>query len=313
MMQGSLWRKSQRILSLVVISGLAVLACSDSSKDSSNQPTYPGQLGQGGTTGTSGSSGSSTNQGEGGKTAGYQAANAAESLLKSDLDAVRASVKLFYGHLSHGAQLMNGFDMLASLEPDRFGVPAKWITEFDSSLDPRPEYPEWSQATREQLLKADNDRNVVLWAWSSWLTKADKVNEAFIQTNYLDKMAALEQEFPKVVFVYATGPKDAASTGTKHNAMIRNYAQENGKFLYDFESVEAFDPDGKFYPQATDKCDWCESWCASHSCPTVSSSCSACGTACMQCQEWNHTHCFNCYRKGLALWHLLHSIAGQIP
>ena len=68
--------------------------------------------------------------------------------------------------------------------------------------------------------------------------------------------------------------------------------------LFDFADIESFDPDGTDHldDPETDACSWCTTWCSSHSC----ASCSDCA----------HSHCFNCYQKGMAFWWLLARIAG---
>ena len=63
--------------------------------------------------------------------------------------------------------------------------------------------------------------------------------------------------------------------------------------------IESYDPDGNYYPDASDDCGWCSTWCAGHSCP-------ACGSCA-------HSHCFNCYLKGKAFWWMMARLAGWEP
>ena len=74
------------------------------------------------------------------------------------------------------------------------------------------------------------------------------------------------------------------------------FCAENGKWLYDFEDVESWDPAGAYYPGTDDSCPWCSSWCQSHTCQAT--------------VECAHSHCFNCYLKGKAFWWLLARMAG---
>ena len=93
----------------------------------------------------------------------------------------------------------------------------------------------------------DNGRaNVVMWAWCAQVSYAP---EAEIQ-NYLNNMTQLEKDYPQVKFVYMTGHLDGTGlSGRLHtrNNIIRAYCKKNNKILYDFEDIESYDPDGKYY------------------------------------------------------------------
>ena len=68
------------------------------------------------------------------------------------------------------------------------------------------------------------------------------------------------------------------------------------KWLFDFAHIESYDPDGNYYPDESDGCGWCEDWCETHDCP--------------ECGGCAHSHCYNCWQKGKALWWLLGRITG---
>ena len=86
-----------------------------------------------------------------------------------------------------------------------------------------------------------------------------------------------------------------------NNNLIRDYCRANDKVLYDFADIESYDPDGNYYPDGSDWCEWCEEWCSRNTCPTA---------GCVDDDHCQHSVCFNCYRKGRAFWWMMARIAG---
>ncbi|HUU41954.1 MAG TPA: hypothetical protein VMW42_13545 [Desulfatiglandales bacterium] len=89
--------------------------------------------------------------------------------------------------------------------------------------------------TRSVLV--DFDVNVSLWAWCC---QQDYYSEAETQT-CLDRMAALEEEFPDQYFIYMTGNAQSEERNrVERNNQIREYCKDNNKFLFDFADLDCW-------------------------------------------------------------------------
>lgn len=225
--------------------------------------------------------------------ADHESANAFEDIPLSVFDGIRAGYDMFYGHTSHGSQIITGISMLSDESPDYAAFPYHEISDdLGHNGDTN-----WVQPTRNYL-DAHPECNIAMWSWCGGCS--DNTDEGI--DIYLAAMEGLEAEYPGVQFIYMTGHLDWSGPDGPlyhNNNRIRDYCLAHDKILFDFADIEAYDPDGNWYPDETDSCNWCYDWCAAHECP----GCSSCA----------HSHCFNCYRKGKAFWWLMARIDGWNP
>jgi hypothetical protein len=212
------------------------------------------------------------------------------SIPLSYIQDIQNNCRIFYGHTSHGSQIVTGINML---EDEDAAYEGPVMTEYGSDLGHNGDV-SWVVPTRTYL-NAHPECNVVMW---SWCGGASDNTEAGINI-YLDSMNALEAAYPAVDFIYMTGHLDGSGPAGdlyRNNNQIRNYCLANGKILFDFADIESYDPDGVYYPDETDACYWCYDWCAVHTCP--------------DCGSCAHSHCFNCYQKGKAFWWMMAKARG---
>ena len=197
------------------------------------------------------------------------------------IEAAKSRLHVVYGHSSHGSQITTGMSGLMTFANAPHGGSAyAWNdggTGGALDIDDAPFViaadlgnPEWATETRSYLNDPANaDVNVVMWSWCGQLGQ-DSTDVA----HYLDLMSGLEQDYPDVTFVYMTGHTDGGGlAGTLHtnNQQIRNYCTAHGKFLYDFEDIESYDPDGRYFGNlnVADSCDykggnWAIEWQNAH-------------------------------------------------
>lgn len=240
----------------------------------------------------------------------------------SYIDQARASLHIAYEHTSHGSQIIDGMTGLFNWKGNTY----RWNNGgLNGGLDIHdhgitggsdlgaPDWTSWAASTRSYLKNSsNNDINVVMWAWCGQVSSATESN---IST-YLNLMASLESEFPKVKFVYMTGHLDGTGVnGTLNirNQQIRNYCRNNNKILYDFADIESYDPDGSYFldKRADDNCDydsngdavrdrnWATVWQNTH---TINVDWYNCSSA--------HSQPLNANRKAYAAWWLFARLAG---
>jgi len=226
------------------------------------------------------------------------------------IDQAKFSLKIWYGHTSHGSQITTGMENLKSNYGTTYDFNevgsggALSYQEVSADLGHNGDLT-WANATRSQLSQPDNDRSVVMWSWCGGVS--DNIKEGI--DIYLNAMNQLEIDYPDVTFIYMTGHLDGTGESGNlnvRNNQIRSYCISNNKILFDFADIESYDPDGNYFLDlnANDNCDyhggnWAQEWCAKH---PDSDLCWSCSCA--------HSQALNCNLKGMAFWWMMARIAG---
>ena len=173
-----------------------------------------------------------------------------------------------YAHRSHGSQIIVGAESLAAdlsdfqlddsycSAPGGGGGLAMWdgmVEDGDCGLVQQEDYWDSADAVDELrgLLEDNPTIRYTMWAWSFEISEQ---TEESVQ-RYLDTLDMLEGEFPGVRFIYMTGPMPAsdfeALNRKARNEQIRDYAQTNGKLLYDFAALDVWS-NGENYSEEVD-------------------------------------------------------------
>lgn len=246
---------------------------------------------------------------------------------ESAINTAKTNLHIAYGHTSHGSQLTTGMTGLVAFAnggglglslPDNIfayndGGTGGALDLHDYAMSGDcGYYPEWVDNTRTYLDNtANSDVNVIIWSWCGQVS--GKYANGTLNSEYLDPMNILENEYPNVTFVYMTGHVDIEDdvNNKAANQTIRDYCITNNKVLYDFADIERYDPDDNYYEFVHDTCDyyntaggtllgnWATAWQSSH---TENVDWYDCGSA--------HSQPLNANRKAYAAWWLWARIAG---
>ena len=251
------------------------------------------------------------------------------ALTAAQINRAKSSLHIAYGHTSHGSQLADGMTGLVdfanagglglALPADIFawnnGGAGGALDLHDYAMDGDVGYyPDWVNNTRAYLDNPANANvNVVIWSWCGQMD--DKYAAGTLNSEYLQPMAALEQSYPNVTFVYMTGHVDIWDDANNKAACqaIRTWCASGNRVLYDFNDIEHYDPDGTYFPFVNDDCgvynaaggtqtgNWAVEWQNAH---VEGVDWYNCGSA--------HSEPLNANRKAYAAWTLWCRLAERI-
>lgn len=181
------------------------------------------------------------------------------------IDQVKQNIKVYFGHTSHGAQIINGLLSIESQNPAKYNVAipdwylpneagALCIYNRGDTYDPGDFFP-----TVAGVLSANPEINVVMYGWCGQPGNAPGGDWQALLNNYISTINNLERQYPNVTFVYMTGnAQEADCSGcdrNRFNEALRAYCKQNNKVLFDFGDLDVW-YNGQMYTYS------CPSWCA---------------------------------------------------
>jgi hypothetical protein len=253
------------------------------------------------------------------------------------IEAAKSSLHIAYGHTSHGSQITSGMAGLVafangggkglSLPENIFAWNnggtngALDLHDYAMSGDVGY-YPDWVNNTRSYLGDPDSttgrgtnnpDVNIIMWSWCGQMD--DKYSAGTLNSEYIEPLTQLEEDYPGITFIYMTGHAEIGDDEDNKAAceLIRNYCKDNDKVLFDFNDIEHYDPDGTYYEFVHDNCNyyspegdllgnWATEWQNAH---TENVDWYNCSSA--------HSQPLNANQKAYAVWWMWACLAGWEP
>jgi len=165
---------------------------------------------------------------------------------------------LLMRHASVGQNIYLGLTCIWGNFPDR--RPAACGEFFDLKYDPsnwifenrgNPGWPGKVEDFVTQVNQRSNDFEVLSFAvdYVDGLDSGDArpiSDPEIFQSRFIDRLEALEADHPEKIFIWWTMslPRLGHDNRDKFNEMLRAYALEHNKILFDIADIEAHDPDG---------------------------------------------------------------------
>jgi len=232
-----------------------------------------------------------------------------ESIPFDAIATAQDSCKWHYARLSHGRQLMVGFDLIEAADPFYAAI---WPSD-GGSLPDEPDmlciYTDPVTADGYWLGGGiDITRSILAGTPAlnisamSWCTELNTASQSYVQ-DYLTAMQTLESEFPNVTFVYFTGTAEYDGAYGYNRALrneeIRSFCVANNKVLYDFEDLDSwwYNPVAEAWEKATYEYE-------GHIVPVEHPELAG--------DDAEHTSYESCEQKGRAAWWMMAVLSGWL-
>lgn len=188
------------------------------------------------------------------------------------LDKARA-LRVYFGHQSVGANILDGLDALARQQPARYavaieGYSSRWKIGRMLESDPLQRVSQGGIAHFQvgkngdgegkvrDFVRRAGDRAPVADVAMMKLCYVDFPSAKTVQASpdpsrlfatYRDAMEQLEQDNPKLRVVWWTAPLTDRDNLVREqfNRMVRAYAKDKGKVLFDIADIESHAPNGR--------------------------------------------------------------------
>lgn len=168
------------------------------------------------------------------------------SIPADQIIAAANNFRIYFGHTSHGMQITIGLQVLQQNLGVPYLVAADWsLPSAANTLCIRDRTDTWAPEdffpTVPDALAKNPEINTVMYMWCGQPETAEW--QALLQ-DYISRMNALEQQYPKVLFIYATGNAQqtdcSGDSRNQFNIALREYCRSQGKPLFDFGDIDAW-------------------------------------------------------------------------
>ncbi len=233
--------------------------------------------------------------------ADHNAAKDFDKIPECWIQEAKKQFRIAYQHTSHGSQVSSGIEYVENnIDSSLYSFGGSGANELyfaDYAMGGGDLGGDWAPATKSYLDKNPNT-NTIMWSWCGQVSGYTTYNS--MSEHYLAPAESIVDDY-KINFIYMTGHLEGSGpSGTAYTAnnIIREHVKDVEGVLFDFADIESYDPDGNYYPNGSDACEWCEDWCDKHP------------SDCQNLPGCAHSHGFNCIQKGKAFWWMVARMAG---